>query len=248
MNEIQKIVKSRETLKEILDNEWDVSSIAVYSESEIEELYSYDLSKNSPLNTMGIAAPCSFEVSHKQIPSYKLHVLYYNFPELGKTSSKVTKSIIDRINNLYADEVFQSDDSLMIIINDSVTETIQAIVDKLNFQLKEDYSISKKVMDEMKNSSIQLQEKHFKNVFIFDIRMFVTNLMKHEMLPTYIPIRDESEISSILKKCNAQKHQMPIISRTDNIGKMLRLVPGDLCKLIRKSSTCGNYIYYRICK
>ena len=95
-----------------------IVSGAVIETKALDELIPDWKSKNSPLNTMGIAAPCSFEVSHKQIPSYKLHVLYYNFPELGKSSSKVTKSVIDRINNLYIDEVFQPDDSLIIIIND----------------------------------------------------------------------------------------------------------------------------------
>ena len=249
MNEIQKITKSRENLKEILgEYDWDVSSLPIYSEKEIEELYSNDLSKNSQLNVLGIAAPCAFTLSHKYIPSYDLHVIYYNFPELGKSSSKVTKSIIDKILKLYADEVFKPDDSLLILINDPVSDTVQGIIDNLNIQLKVGYSISTTLQEEMKQSNIQLSEQHFKNVFIFDIRMFVTNLMKHEMLPKCIPIREKSKIDEILRNCNSTRKQMPIIHRNDNIGKMLRLVPGDVCKYIRKSPNCGEYEYYRICR
>jgi DNA-directed RNA polymerase subunit H (RpoH/RPB5) len=241
MNEIQKITRSRETLKEILGMyDWDTSAIPTYSEKEIEALYSQELSKNSPLSTMGIAAPCTFKVPHKEIDGYNLHIIYYNFPELGKRSSKVTKSISDKIVTLYSDEAFGPDDSLFIIINDPVTETVQKIIDTLNIRLKDDYELS------LKNHNLGPQ--HFKNIFIFDIRMFVTNLMNHEIVPQYRPIRDSNEIESILQKNNATLRQMPIIHKNDNIGKMLRLVPGDLCEITRSSQNCGEYTYYRVCR
>ena len=228
-------------MKEILGTyDWDTSSVPTYSEKEIEALYSQELSKNSPLNTMGIAAACTFKVPHKEIDGYSLHIIYYNFPELGKRSSKVTKSISDKITSLYADDVLGPNDSLMIIINDPVTETVQKIIDNLNIRLKEDYELS------LKNH--KLGPQHFKNVFIFDIRMFVTNVMKHEISPHYRPIRDPEEINEVLNRCNATIRQMPIIQKNDNIGKMLRLVPSDLCEITRKSSNCGEYIYYRVCR
>ena len=92
MNIIQKVNSTRYTLKEILEEEWDVSSISDLSNQEIEKIYNIPSSKNSTLSSFGIAAACNFSLQHKFIPSHRLHIIYYNFPEIGRNSSKVTKS------------------------------------------------------------------------------------------------------------------------------------------------------------
>ena len=61
-------------------------------------------------------------------------------------------------------------------------------------------------------------------------------------------IREKEEIQSILNECNCNLNQLPIILKNDIISKMLRLGPGDLCKVMRNSDKCGIYPFYRVCK
>ena len=43
-------------------------------------------------------------------------------------------------------------------------------------------------------------------------------------------------------------NQMPGITRNDQIAKIIRLTPGDLCKIIRHTKEGGETYYYRICR
>ena len=88
MNIIQKVNYSRYTLKEILSEEWDITSIPDFSDQEIEKIYNVSSAKNTTLSSFGIAAACNFTLKHKYIPSHKLHIIYYNFPEIGRNSKK----------------------------------------------------------------------------------------------------------------------------------------------------------------
>ena len=96
MNIIDKVTNSRITLKEILSEDWDVSSMPDLSNIEIEKIYNIPSSKNKSIAQFGVASGCNFSLKHRFIDSYKLHIIYYNFPEIGKMSSKVTKSVCDK--------------------------------------------------------------------------------------------------------------------------------------------------------
>ena len=116
MSTSQKINKSRYSLKQILSDEWDTSAIHDYSGQELDKIYSIPSANLSPFP--GVAGACNFSLSHRKIPSHKLHIIYYNFPENGRKSSKVTKSACDKIEEYYTDESMNDEDSLFIIIND----------------------------------------------------------------------------------------------------------------------------------
>ena len=92
MNIVEKVTKTRSTLKDILSNEWDTSVMPELSNIEVEKLYTLPSSKNKQIAQFGVASACNFSLKHKLVPSYRLHVIYYNFPEIGKSSSKDTKS------------------------------------------------------------------------------------------------------------------------------------------------------------
>ena len=119
MNIIEKVNRSRYTIKEILDDEWDVSTLADLSDKEIEIIYTVPSSKNSSLSSFGVASGCNFTLRHKYVPSHSLHVIYYNFPEIGRDSSKITKTVTDKIFNFYKSDLIHPDDNLFIIINDN---------------------------------------------------------------------------------------------------------------------------------
>ena len=71
--------------------------------------------------------------------------------------------------------------------------------------------------------------------------------MKHRLVPEQSVVRDRQEIKNILEETNCNTKQLPIILKGDIISKYLRLSPGDICKIKRKSVKTGEYYFYRIC-
>ena len=61
-------------------------------------------------------------------------------------------------------------------------------------------------------------------------------------------IYDKDEIEQLFKKHNMNKNQMPILSRVDNIAKIIRINTGNICKITRNSEKSGENIYYRYCR
>tara|TARA_Y100000389_G_scaffold140342_1_gene138142 strand:+ start:219 stop:974 length:756 start_codon:yes stop_codon:yes gene_type:complete len=251
MNSIEKVNKTRYSLKEMLKDEWDTSTIADLSQQEVEKMFMTPLAKNSQLNPLGNSAGCNFTINHRYIPSFKLHIVYYNLPEVGSNSSKVTKSICDKILNLYKKEYFNFEDSVFVIINDQISETLQHSFNNLNIVLQNDFEetpLSETIINEMEKNNYPLQNKHFRNVNVFTINNITNNIMEHRLVPKHRVIRNKNEISEILEKCNCLINQLPIILKNDIMSKILRISSGDICEIIRKSQKCGEYPFYRVCK
>lgn len=246
---IEKVSNSRNILLEISNEyDWDISKVPTLSINEIDKVYNIENNKNSIYSSFGIAAGCNFVLTHKNIPSHKLHVIYYNMPSGNQSSVKVTKSLIDKILNLYNESLIDIDDSVIILINEAMSETIKKINDSINILLQENYEPSDKIKEEMKNNKINMPKTFFRYTTIFDIRVFQTNILNHSLVPKHYPIRDINTINNILEKFNSKMNQMPGITRNDQIAKIIRLAPGDLCKIIRHTKEGGETIYYRICR
>lgn len=250
----EKINKSRYTLKSILSNEWETLPIQDYSLKELDSIYS----NNSGLEQYGYGFICNLKLPHKIIQNYSLHIVYYKFPDLSpdSTTSKVSKkSLIDNIKKLYDEEYFGSNDSVIIVINESVSETIQKAIDNLNIELQNDLELSGlnlDIMNELKSKDIKLGNeynlKHFKNIQILDINSLTNNLLEHNLVPKHEVIRNKTDINKILEDCNANISQLPIILKNDIIAKLIRLSPGDLCKITRNNNKCGINYFYRVCR
>ena len=250
MNIVDKVTRTRFTLKEILSNEWDTTVMPEMSNNEVEKMYTLPSSKNKQIAQFGVASACNFSLKHKLIPSYKLHVIYYNFPEIGKTSSKITKSSCDKIEALYSSEIISPHDSIIMIINDEISESLQNSFDALNVRLQNDLEksdINEKVVSEMKKNKLSLEKKHFRTVTLFNVNNLTNNIMDHRLVPEQSSIRDREEIKKILEENNCNTRQLPIILKHDIVSKYLRLSTGDLCKITRKSIKTGEYNFYRIC-
>ena len=250
MNIVDKVTKTRYTIKEILSNEWDTSVMPDLSHSEVEKLYTLPSSKNKQIAQFGVASACNFSLKHKLIPSYMIHILYYNFPEIGKTSSKITKSSCDKIEALYSSELISPHDSIIMIVNDDISESLQTSFDSLNVNLQnylETTDLDKSVIDEMKKNKLSLEKKHFRTVTLFNVNNLTNNIMEHRLVPEQIAIRDKEKIKVILEENNCNAKQLPIILKHDIVSKYLRLSPGDVCKTTRKSIKTGQYDFYRIC-
>ena len=245
----QKVNRTRYSLKEVLSTEWETSELPDLSDKEIDKLYSLPSANLSSFP--GVAGACNFTVSHKFIPSYKLHIIYYNFPENGTKSSKVTKSACDKLEDYFNEGHINNEDSLFIIINDVVSESLEKSFDGLNIKLQSYFDsndISDEIKEEMEKNDFNLDKKHFRNIHLFNIDNFTNNILKHRLVPEHLVIRKKEEIQKILKECNCNLTQLPIILKNDIISKILRLAPGDLCKIIRNSDKRGEYPFYRVCK
>jgi DNA-directed RNA polymerase subunit H (RpoH/RPB5) len=83
---------------------------------------------------------------------------------------------------------------------------------------------------------------------IFEIRDLQFNISTHKLVPKHELITDQSEVDDIIKRYSLKtKFQLPIIFKTEPMGKYLNLKNGDVIKITRVSPTAGEYIVYRCC-
>ena len=251
MHLLEKVYNSRKTLKDILSNEWDTSIINDVSLKELEIMYNEQNDK-SVMNS-----GCNITLSNLKIPSHKLHIIYYNFPQLHLTGPKINKTCCDKLTALYKqdgidneDAMFEKEDSLLIIINEPVSENIQTNIETMYHKGLDELNggLNPVLETEMKENNFEMNRYYFRNVHIFFIDTLYRNLLNHSLVPIHIPIRDKDEIKKILQETNSMIHQLPIILRTDPMAKLIRLCPGNICKIIRNSEKSGESIYYRVCK
>lgn len=252
MHLLEKIYQSRNTLRTILDNEWNTEDIQDLSIKELEIMYKTDNMNNY------ISSGCNFTLTHKYIPSHKLRIIYYNFPELHRKATKINKTCCDKLISLYKKEgfedentIFDPEDSLLVIINDTISESIGKSVESMyhkgqNELLHQD--LSPNILKEIKSSKFNVGKSYFRNIHIFNIDTLVVNLLNHSLVPKHEVIRTKEEIQKIYEQTNSNSELLPIILRTDPIAKLIRLSPGDICKITRMGQTSGSNIYYRICK
>jgi DNA-directed RNA polymerase subunit H (RpoH/RPB5) len=252
MKKTEKINSSRYTLKEILSNEWDTSIIADYSGAEIEKMY---FNTDNPYQQFGFGFNCNIILNHKSITNYRLLMIYVNFKENDKKSQKLNDTIRDKIKLLYNDNYLNPSDSVIIIVDELVSESIEKYIHTLNIELLtelETTGLTKEISDEMKQKNIILNEdislKHFKNCYCVDINSLTNNLLKHSLMPEHIIIRDKKTINEILEKCNCNANQLPVILKTDIMAKLNRISVGDIIEIKRKSIKSGESLFYRICK
>ena len=252
MDLITKINKSRTTLKSYLQKEWDTSSIENYSDKEIEAIYTNKTLKKQNIISFGQASSCNFSLQHRKIPSHKLHIIYYNFPELNTNHVKITKTCADKINALYDNEIIKIDDSVITIILEKITENLEKSIETV-FNNGQEQLMNEGLSDDViqENESLETSEQlyyhHFRNIHIFFLDHLTIDISNHVHVPNHECIRDKTEIQLILDKCNSTTAQLPVIFRTDPQAKIKRIAPGDICKITRTSKTGGENEYYRIC-
>ena len=109
-------------------------------------------------------------------------------------------------------------------------------------------NLSDNIIDENeKLGKDKLRNEHFRNIHVFNLNTLTVDIGKHKLVPKHECIRKEKEIEDILMETNTIRKQLPIILRKDPMAKLLRLAPGDICKITRPSDKCGEYQYYRVC-
>jgi DNA-directed RNA polymerase subunit H len=71
----------------------------------------------------------------------------------------------------------------------------------------------------------------------FDIR-------KHILVPKHSKV-SEKEKKELLEKFKISVYDLPVIPKKDPAIKEMEVEPGDVIKIIRKSPTAGEAIFYR---
>jgi|TARA_B110000967_G_scaffold191126_1_gene216488 DNA-directed RNA polymerase subunit H (RpoH/RPB5) len=248
---IRKINKSRQNLRKYLSEEWKTDVIKDYSDKEIEKIYKSSQHIKDGI-IFGAASSCNISLYHKKIKSHRLHIIYYNFPEIGRPSVKINKQCADKLNNLYEEGIISTEDSLIVILLNPVPETLEKSIEDLYSSGQEDL-IKNGLSEQILSENEELDEDkynnyHFKNVHIFHLATLSIDILNHSMVPNHEVFRFENDIQKICDKCNCRKDQLPIIDRNDAVAKRLRIAPGDICKITRVGNTVGETDYYRLCK
>jgi DNA-directed RNA polymerase subunit H (RpoH/RPB5) len=249
MSVVTKICNSIHNLKKYLHNDWDVSVIPELSVTEIDALYGQSVPQTPGMPSFGLCSACNLTLCHRELPSHKLHVIFYNFGEKNSTPPKVTKTCGGKIQSLYNNEIISRDDSLIIIFQCPVTENISKTIEDIYIDGQEKLKIdnlSDEVLHENESIDEPYRITHFRNIHAFYLDHLSVDITTHHSVPPHEPIRKEAEIQQILNTCNATLDQLPRIMRNDAQAKCLRLAPGDICKINRISSV-GETTSYRVC-
>ncbi len=83
-----------------------------------------------------------------------------------------------------------------------------------------------------------------KNVELLPKSFPVFDIFEHALVPRH-EILPEKEQNELLAKYKIQPYQMPQIKSTDPAVKAIGAKPGNVLRIIRKSSTAGEHIAYR---
>ena len=250
MKLIEKICQTRYNLKKYLKDEWDVSHISDLSLSEIDALYGQNIPQSEGIPSFGPCTACNFSVPHLEIPSHRLHVIYYNFGDKNSLKApKLTKTCGDKISVLYSEDIIAPDDSLIIIFQDKITENIAKTMEQI-FTTGQEFlkinNLSDDILEENENLEHPYRLSHFRNIHAFYLDHLANDITEHAIVPKHRRIRKSTDIQAILKKCNAKLSQLPIILRKEPMAQCLRLAPGDICEITRNSSV-GETTIYRVC-
>ena len=70
------------------------------------------------------------------------------------------------------------------------------------------------------------------------------NVFNHVLVPKH-EILSEKEKEELLKRYKIKPYHLPKIKDTDPAVRALGAKPGDIIKIVRKSPTAGEAVYYR---
>jgi len=71
------------------------------------------------------------------------------------------------------------------------------------------------------------------------------NILKHELVPNH-SILNEKEKEDLFNRYGINIKQLPRISSSDPVIKVINGQPGDVVKIARKSPTAKETVYYRV--
>ena len=101
--------------------------------------------------------------------------------------------------------------------------------------------------DTIKSTLTQLYDKYGYFVTVYSIKRLMFNVLEHELVPEFTILSDDEKIA-LYKELNIMSDsQLPEMSRFDPVSLAIGFRPGSVCRIIRKSKTAIQSVYYRIC-
>ncbi len=70
------------------------------------------------------------------------------------------------------------------------------------------------------------------------------NILEHELVPKHVVLSKE-EAKELLRTLNIMPHQLPWIRENDPVCRKIGAKRGDIIKIIRKSHTAKEAVFYR---
>jgi DNA-directed RNA polymerase I, II, and III subunit RPABC1 len=142
------------------------------------------------------------------------------------------------------DEVNEFDDTLIInIVSDKLgvqqVKIIDAYIDK--YKKNTNIIIYKDTLTTFAKSALD----EITNIELFSYKELSYNVTKHVFVPKHILLSNEQK-SIVLNQYKIKESKMPIISMSDPVCRYYNAKEGQLFKIIRKSNTTGESVYYRI--
>jgi len=89
------------------------------------------------------------------------------------------------------------------------------------------------------------QNKYYVNVYNY--HNYLYNILNNDLVPEHIIISDEKKKQTAKEYNIVTESQWPEISRFDPAAVAIGLRPGQVTKIMRKSPTALETIYYRLC-
>ena len=214
---IYKIYKSRITLIELMKKQdYNISDYDGFSVNEINTMKTnnqLDMILEKKPSNVGDA---NTEETQKE-DTQKIYIKYY----LGKSLRPA--NLQEMMDDLFVvDEVLKKTDTLLIVVNDEVNDTL---------------------MNSLKH--IWESEKIF--VIIIPLQRLQFNILEHVLVPPH-RVLDESEKIKIKNRYNVMNdYEFPELSRFDPVAQAIGIRPGQVCEIMRPSKTAISAPYYRIC-
>ena len=120
------------------------------------------------------------------------------------------------------DDTLKDKDELIIVTKDKMNDTQKALLS-------------------------QVYNQYGKFVNIFWLADYLTNILKHELVPPHRPLSKE-ETKQVMETFHLDDiKKFPEISRFDAVARTLGIRPGQVCEIIRSSPTAITTKYYRLC-
>ena len=148
----------------------------------------------------------------------KTYIKYYI------NSKNIRKENLDTlIEDLFVlESILTKSDNLIVIVNEEPNDTM---VERMKYLYDND------------------------GIFIVmhNIERLQFNILNHDLVPETTILNEDGVIQLLENYHLKNKKLLPDMSRFDPLSLAICLRPGQVCKLLRKSSTAMDYHYYRIC-
>jgi DNA-directed RNA polymerase subunit H (RpoH/RPB5) len=210
---ISMIYKSRMTIIELMKRQnYNVADYEGFSVNEVNTM-----NTNNQLDMILQKNSTKEQTQNDSEETQMIYIRYYLDKSLRPA---YLQEMIDHL--FMVEEVLKKTDTLFIVVNDEVNETLRNAL-----------------------KHIWESEKIF--IIIVPLKRLQFNILEHVLVPPH-RVLSESEKIAIKNRYNVMKdYEFPELSRFDPVAQAIGIRPGQVCEIMRPSKTAISAPYYRIC-